>query len=62
VILGTLATIGDEAEDNRRADAWTAIRASELRSALIELTALDTGGPPRLEGFGRVDVHASQPG
>jgi dienelactone hydrolase len=46
VILSTVAATADDGEDNRRADAWTAIRAADLRSALTELTALDhTPGP-----------------
>jgi hypothetical protein len=40
VILSTVAATADDGEDNRRADAWTAIRAADLRSALTELTAL----------------------
>ncbi|WP_205302737.1 alpha/beta hydrolase family protein [Nonomuraea montanisoli] len=46
VIRTRLAATGDPAEDNRRAAAWAAVRAADLRFVLTQLGRLDHGGSP----------------
>ncbi|MEV0200192.1 hypothetical protein [Nonomuraea sp. NPDC050691] len=46
VIRTRLAATGDPAEDERRAAAWTAVRAADLRFALTQLGRLDRGELP----------------
>lgn len=48
-ITTTVAPTGDDAEDRRRANEWTAIRAADLRFVLDQLELLNRdpdGGPP----------------
>jgi dienelactone hydrolase len=50
-VVTTKATAsGNDAEDNRRADGWTSIRAADLRFALDELNRSRVPGMPALDG------------
>ena len=62
-VRSTVTASGDDVEDQRRADGWTATRAADLRFVLTQLTAMDRGRLPansaRLAGrldLGRVAV------
>ncbi|MBN6056770.1 hypothetical protein JYK22_32885 [Nonomuraea sp. RK-328] len=46
VIRTRVAATGDPAEDDRRAAAWTAVRAADLRFVLTRLGRLDRGEDP----------------
>ncbi|GAA2275977.1 hypothetical protein GCM10010149_18730 [Nonomuraea roseoviolacea subsp. roseoviolacea] len=46
VIRTRLAATGDPAEDDRRAAAWTAVRAADLRFVLTQLGRIDCGELP----------------
>jgi len=46
VVRSAVTASGDDAEDNRRADAWTDVRAADLRSALDRLAVLDRAPGP----------------
>ncbi|MGW4403705.1 alpha/beta hydrolase family protein [Nonomuraea sp. NPDC004702] len=50
-----VAATGDQAEDNRRAAGWTAVRAADLSFVLTQLGRLDRGEIPGLLS-GRLDV------
>jgi len=50
-----VASTGDQAEDNRRAAGWTAVRAADLSFVLTQLGRLDQGEIPGLLA-GRLDV------
>ncbi|MFF0866297.1 alpha/beta hydrolase family protein [Nonomuraea sp. NPDC003560] len=50
-----VAATGDQAEDNRRAAGWTAVRAADLSFVLTQLGRLDSGEIPGLLS-GRLDV------
>ena len=46
VVRSAVTASGDDAEDNRRAAAWTDVRAADLRSALDRLAVLDRAPGP----------------
>ncbi|MFF0771180.1 alpha/beta hydrolase family protein [Nonomuraea wenchangensis] len=51
-----VASTGDQAEDDRRAAGWTAVRAADLSFVLTQLGRLDRGEIPGLL-TGRLDIH-----
>ena len=45
-VRSTVTASGNDVENQRRADAWTATRAADLRFVLTQLTAMDRGMLP----------------
>jgi len=57
-VSSTVTATGDDGEDRRRAEGWTAIRAADLRFVLSQLTAMDRGRLPENSArlAGRLDL------